>query len=130
MIALALILAAAAPASAQAPGLTVRTGETWTFSLFRGQPVKARKANPSGKPRPGQIQVTVGSMMGTSMTISSNNPVGYTYQAELIGSGKPVPARSCTLPADGRISFEHWPEKANAIRLYDFKVAPKGGACP
>lgn len=127
---LALLLAAAAPASAQPAGLIVRTGETWTFSLFRGQPVKARKASPSGKPRPGQIQVTVGSMMGTSMTISSNNPTAYTYRAELIGTDKPVAARSCALPPDGRLSFEHWPQRADAVRLSNFKAAPKGGTCP
>ena len=64
------------------------------------------------------------------MTISSNNPVGYTYQAQLVGAGKTVPARSCTLPADGKISFEHWPQQAQAVRLSDFKPAPDGGNCP
>ena len=125
---LPLALMAASPASAES--LTVKTGETWVFNLFRGQPVKARKASPSAKPAPGQVLVTVRSMIGTTMTISSNNPVGYTYQAQLIGAGKSVPARSCTLPADGKISFEHWPEKADAVRLSNFKPAPKGGACP
>lgn len=129
MIALALLLAAS-PVPAMAAPLTVKTGETWVFNLFRGQPVKARKANPSAKPAPGQVLVTVRSMMGTTMTISSNNPVGYTYRAQLIGAGKTIPTRSCTLPADGKISFEHWPEKADAVRLSDFKSAPKGGACP
>ena len=62
--------------------------------------------------------------------ISSNNPVAYTYKAELIGAGKSVPARSCALPADRKLSFEHWPEQATAIRLSNFKTAPKGGNCP
>lgn len=130
LIALALLVAASPVAAAKPAGLTVRTGETWQFSLFRGQPVKARKANPNAKPAPGQIQVTVRSMLGTTMTITSNSPTAYTYRAELIGADKPVAARSCALPPDSRLSFESWPQKAEAIRLSDFKVAPKGGACP
>ena len=129
LLGLALLLAAS-PVPARAAGLTVKTGETWQFSLFHGQPVRARKASADAKPAPGQIQVTVRSMLGTTMTISSNNPTSFTYQAELIGTDKPVAARSCALPADGRLSFESWRQKADAVRLSDFKVAPKGGACP
>jgi hypothetical protein len=130
LIALALLLATSPVGAAEPTGLTVRTGETWLFSLHRGQPVKARKARPDTKPAPGQIQVTVQSMLGTTMTISSNNPTAFTYRAELIGADKPVSARSCALPPDGRLSFESWPQKADAVRLSDFKLAPKGGACP
>jgi len=129
ILGLALMLAAA-PLYAKAPGLTVKAGETWQFSLFRGQPVKAHKASLKAKPGPGQIQVTVRSVLGTTMTITSNNPTAFTYRAELIGADKPVAARSCALPPDGRLSFESWPQKADAVRLSDFKVAPKGGACP
>lgn len=129
LVGLALLLAAN-PLPAVAAPLTVKTGESWMFAISRGQPVRARKVKPTVKPAPGQIIVTVTSMMGTTMSISSNNPLAYTYQAELIGAGKAVPARSCTLPANGRLSFEHWPEKANAVRLSQFKVATKGGACP
>ena len=129
LLALALLLAAS-PVPVRPAGLTVKTGETWQFSLFHGQPVRARKASADAKPAPGQIQVTVRSMLGTTMTITSNNPTSFTYQAELIGTDKPVAARSCALPPDGRLSFESWPQKADAIRLSDFKVAPKGGACP
>lgn len=127
---LALLLAAAPATAASSPGLTVKTGETWQFSLFHGQPIKARKASADAKPAPGQIQVTVRSLLGTTMTISSNNPTAFTYEAELIGADKPVAARSCALPPDGRLSFESWPQKADAVRLSNFKVAPKGGACP
>ena len=119
-----------APAVAQSAGLTVKPGETWVFNIFRGQPSKARKVNPSTKAAPGQVVVTARTMMGTSLTISSNNPVAYTYKAELIGAGKSVAARSCALPADNKLSFEHWPERATAIRLSNFKPAPKGGNCP
>ena len=124
------LLLAASPLPALAAPLTVKTGESWMFAISRGQPVRAHKVKPSVKPSPGQVLVTVTSMMGTTMTISSNNPSAYIYQAELIGAGKAVPARSCTLPANGRLSFEHWPQKALAVRLSNFRIADKDGACP
>ena len=128
--AFALLALLASPVGAQSPGLTVKTGESWMFTISRGEPVRAHKVKPTVKPPPGQVLVTVTSMMGTTMSISSNNPVAYTYQAELIGVGKPVAARSCTLPANGRLSFEHWPQKASAVRLSGFKLATRDGACP
>jgi hypothetical protein len=115
---------------AAAKPITVKTGESWLFSLYRGEPVRARKTNPKTKPSEGQVIVTVTSMMGTTMTISSNNPVAYTYQAELIGAARTMTARSCTLPANSRLSFEHWPEKAIAVRLSQFRIANKDGTCP
>jgi hypothetical protein len=69
-------------------------------------------------------------MMGTTMTITSNNPVAYTYKAELVGTDKAVPTRSCTLPANNRLSFENWPQKATAIRLSNFQPAKRDGSCP
>jgi hypothetical protein len=126
----AALLLAATPLQAEAAGLAVKSGETWVFSLSGGQPVKARKASANAKPAAGQIVVTVRTMMGTTMTIASNNPKPYTYKAELIGGEKRVPMRSCTLPANSRLSFENWPQKAAAVRLSDFKVATKDGACP
>lgn len=129
LIGLALLLAAGS-VQARPAGLTVRTGETWVFSVAGGQPAKARKTSADAKPAAGQIVVTVRSMMGTTMTITSNNKQAYTYKAELIGAGKGVPARSCTLPANARMSFENWPQKAKAVRLSNFKAAAKGGACP
>ena len=129
-IGLALLLAASPLAAAQSPGLTVRTGETWVFSLSNGQPAKARKAAADARPAAGQIVVSVRSMMGTTMTITSNSPKAYTYKAELIGAAKTVPIRSCTLPANSRLSFENWPQKAVAVRLSDFRLATKDGACP
>ena len=129
----ALILFAlltAAPLSAKTTSLTVRTGETWIFSIQGGQPVRARKVDPSIRLLRGQVLVTVRSMMGTTMTISSNNPVGYTYKAELIGAGRRISDRACTLPAERRVSFEHWPQTAEAVRLSNFQPAPDGGNCP
>ena len=130
MTALVLLSLLAAPAAAQSPGLTVKTGESWVFAISRGQPVRARKVKPTVKPPPGQVLVTLKAMMGTSLSITSNNRQSFTYKAELIGADKPVPVRSCTLPANGRMSFEHWPQKANAVRISDFKVARKDGSCP
>ena len=123
-------LLAAAPAAAKPATLTVKTGESWVFSIQGGQPVRARKVDPSVRLLRGQVLVTVRPMMGTTMTISSYNSVSYTYQAELIGADKPTKARACTLPADRRVSFEHWPQKAEAVRLSNFQPAPAGGSCP
>jgi len=130
LVALASLAVAAAPAVAKPAGLTVRAGESWTFSLYRGQPVNARRSTPSAKPPPGRIHVTVRSLMGTTMSISSAGDTAYTYRAELIGAGQTLAARSCTLPAGGKISFEHWPQQAEAVRLSAFRVAPEGGNCP
>ena len=124
------LLLAAAPLPAKAPGLTIPTGESWVFSIQGGQPVRARKVDPSVRLGRGQVLVTVRSMLGTTMTISSNNPESYTYKAELIGAGKTGPSRACTLPADRRVSFEHWPQKADAVRVSEFLPAPAGGNCP
>ena len=126
----ALLLLAAVPAAAQSPNLTVKTGESWMFAISRGQPVRARKVNPLVKPAPGQVMVTLRAMMGTSMSIISNNRQSFTYKAELIGADGPVAMRSCTLPANGRTSFEHWPQKADAVRISDFRVARQDGSCP
>ena len=119
-----LALLTASPASAEPKGLTVRPDETWLFSISRGQPVRARRAKPTAQPGAGEILVTVRAMLGTTMTITSNNPTAYTYRAELIGvpGGKAVPSRTCTLPADVMVSFEHWPQQASAVRLSDFRA--------
>ncbi len=126
----ALLVAIAPAAAAAGQGLTVKTGESWMFAISRGQPVRARKVKPTIKPPPGQVVVTLRTMMGTSLSITSNNRQSFTYKAELIGTDKPVPVRSCTLPANGRVSFEHWPQTAGAVRISDFRVAAKDGSCP
>jgi hypothetical protein len=125
-----LALFAASPLAAKTPGLTVKPGETWEFALSKGQPVQARRVGATENPREGRIRVTLRAMMGTTLTILSNNPRPYTYTAELIGAARAVPARSCTLPADGRLSFENWPQKAEAVRLSNFKPAKREGSCP
>jgi hypothetical protein len=58
-----LLLAAAAPA--QSAGLTVKTGETWFFSVKNGEPANARRVAPSAKIPKGQIKVAVRPLIGT-----------------------------------------------------------------
>ena len=123
----ALLLIAAAPA--QAAGLTVRTGETWLFTIKDGEPAQARKVTPSAKIGKRQIKVSVRSILGTAMTVTNNSPIAYTFRAELISGGKATVARSCTLPAKARPVFEQWEQKADAVRISEFKVAGAGGRC-
>ena len=124
----ALLLIAAAPAQAAA-GLTVRTGETWLFTIRNGEPAQARKVTPSAKIGKGQIKVSVRLILGTAMTVTNNSPIAYTFRAELISGGKATVARSCTLPAKARPVFEQWEQKADAVRISDFKVAGAEGRC-
>jgi hypothetical protein len=123
----ALLLIAAAPA--QAAGLTVRTGETWLFTIKNGEPAEARKVTPSAKIGKRQIKVAVRSILGTAMTVTNNSPIAYTFRAELISGGKATVARSCTLPANARPVFEQWEQKAEAVRISDFKIADANGHC-
>ena len=117
----------ASPALAQP--LTVPTGETWLFTLEHGEPAHARKVDGTAKPLRGEIKVSVRSLFGTMMTISSNNAKGYTFQARLVDAdGKLVTARTCTLPPGNQPALENWPQKATAVRISDFKPAT-GGRC-
>ena len=127
-----LILLAPSPLWAKPAGLTVRQGETWIFAISRGQPVRARRVDPAEEPERGEVHVTLSAMMGTTMTITNNNSISYTYRAELLGAGskKAPPSRTCALPAKGRLAIENWPQKASAVRLSNFKPAPSGGSCP
>lgn len=117
------------PAAASAQPLTIRTGESWAFQVRNGEPAKAHKVTLATKPARGEIKATVGAMAGATMTLTNNSGIGYTYRADLIGSPKPT-GRTCTLPPTNQPTLEYWPQKAVAIRLSDFKPAPKGGSCP
>ena len=123
----ALMLIAAAPA--QAAGLTVPMGETWLFNIKDGEPAQARKVTPSAKIGKRQIKVAVRPILGTAMTVTNNSPIAYTFRAELISGGKATVARSCTLPANARPVFEQWQQKADAVRISDFKAAGPDGHC-
>ena len=124
----ALALLASATSSVAAP-LTVRTGETWLFSIDQGEPAHARKAAATATPSKGEVKVTVRALFGTMMTITNNSPQGYTFQAQLIGAdGKTVTARTCTLPPRNQPALETWPQKAAAVRIGAFRPA-QGGRC-
>ena len=124
-----LALLAAAPLSAK--GLTVRMGETWVFAVANGQPVRARKVPATASPARNQIKVSLQPMLGTTMSVTNNSRFDYAYRASLImPGGKAGAAKSCAVPAHGRVAIEHWQERVAAVRLSDFKAAPAGSLCP
>ena len=110
--------------------LTVPVGQSVVFKLNQGQPVQARSVSSAAKPASGEVKVTVSALMGTTMTLTNNSAIAYTFRAELIG----VPpskssTRTCTLPPK-LPTMESWPLKARAVRLSNFAVASKDGSCP
>ena len=117
-------------ASATAAPLTVRAGETWVFSVRNGDPAGARKVAASAKAAKGQIKVSVRRLMGTSMFVTNNSGTAYVFRAQLLKDGKPVAAKSCTLPAKPHPVLEQWQQHADAVRISQFKPAPKDGSCP
>ena len=124
---LMLLLLVAAPV--QAAPLTVKTGETWIFIIKNGEPAKARRVTPSARIAKGQIKVSVRALMGTTMSVTNNSPIAYTFRAELLQGGKVVAPRPCTLPANARPIFEQWKEKADAVRIGNFTPASADGLC-
>ena len=126
-LAAALLLLATVPA--QAAGLTIRTGETWFFTVEDGEPANARLVTASAKIPKGQIKASVRALGGTSMVVTNNSPIAYTFRAALLSGGKATAARSCTLPANARPTFEQWQEKAEAVRIGGFKPATADGRC-
>jgi len=130
MIRALLVLALATlSAPAVAGSLTVQMGETWMFTIDRGEPVRTRKVDAAAKPGPGEVKASVRSLFGTMMTITNNSRQGYSFKAELVGAdGKAVTARTCTLSPGNQPALESWPQKAAAVRIGSFKPA-KGGRC-
>ena len=124
----ALALLASATSTIAAP-LTVRTGETWLFTIDQGEPAHPRKIDATQAPARGEVKVSVRALFGTMMTITNNSAQGYTFEARLIGAdGKAVAARTCTLPPGNQPALETWPQKAAAVRIGTFKPAT-GGRC-
>ena len=126
----ALILAAfAAPLSAKP--LTVRMGETWVFAVRAGASVDARKVAATTAPSRGQFKVSLQPMLGSTMTVTNNSRFDYAYRATLVlQNGRPGAAKSCAVPANGRVAIEHWSRPVVAVRLDRFKPAPAGSLCP
>ena len=118
-----------APIAAQAKPLTIKVGESWTFQIKGGEPVKARKVPASAKPGKGEIMVTVKSFLGTMLTAVNATGRGWSFKAELLNAGKASPARTCTLPASGAPIMEQWQgRQAQAVRISKF-VPADGGNC-
>src|SRR4030095_1372883 len=125
-----LIAALLSAAPVTAKPLTVRTGETWVFIVAKGQPTPARKVDGKTAPSPGEIKVTVQPLMGTTMTMTNNSKYDYSYRAVLIlPDGKAGAAKSCAVPANGRMAMEHWPQRVAAVRLSHFRPAPARSPC-
>jgi len=120
----ALALTAAAQGDAQ-PGLTVQMGEAWIFHVENGQPAGARKAAEGDKPGEGEFRISLGSSLGTTMTIVNNSPTAYNYHAFVTSrrGGKGSRTSVCTLMNNGRMAFENWPQAIPAIRVADFTPA-------
>ena len=124
---LAFALVAAAPAPA-AP-LTVAAGESWVFSIQRGEPARARRVKATARPAAGQIKVTVIAGLGTTMTVVNNSRTAYTFRAQPVGAPN-AKLRTCTLPANSSPVLEYWPVKAKAVRIGGFQATTADGKCP
>jgi phosphate-selective porin len=125
---LAPLLLASASAAATQP-LTVRTGESWVFTVRHGQPVDARQVAASAKPRRGELLISVRRFLGTSMMVTNNTPAAYRFRAELLVGGKAATARACSLPATPSPIFEQWQQQADAVRVSNFEATGPAGRC-
>jgi hypothetical protein len=114
---------------AQPAPLIVHTGESWVFTIKDGQPANPHKATASTKPEKGQVMVTVRALFGTTMFVTNNSKIAYTYRAELLSNGETTAARSCTLPATGRPVMEQWEQKSDGVRISDFRASGTEGRC-
>jgi len=126
LIALALV-AISSPAPT-AP-LTVRTGESWLFTIKDGDLVGVHKVAATAKPAKGEVMVTVRAMFGTAMIMTNNSRIPYTFSAELLSGGKATAARACSLPAGAKPIYEQWEQKADAVRIGNFRAAGLEGRC-
>lgn len=125
---LAAMLAASA-ATVHAAPLTIPVGETWVFTVRNGEPANAHKVAFSAKPTKGQLMISVRWLFGTNMIVRNNSPIAYTFRAELLSNGKTTATRPCDLPANGKPILEQWPQRADAVRISQFRTAAKQGRC-
>lgn len=129
MLRLALLALAALSTAASAAPLTIHPGETWIFTIAEGQPAKAHKAKATAKPGKGELVATARAFLGTTLVVTNNSGVAFTYNAELLSGGKASAARSCTLPANGAPTLEYWDEKADSVRIGNFRATGTEGRC-
>ena len=114
---------------AQAAPLTIRTGESWVFKVRDGQPVDAHKIGPTAKPAKGEVMVTVRSLFGTVLITSNNSSIAYSFNAELFPGTSLTAVRTCALPTGGKPGLEQWEQKAQAVRISNFRAAGNEGRC-
>jgi hypothetical protein len=127
-ILLAVVMLGTASVAHSAP-LTVRAGESWIFKVRDGQPTDAHKVNPAVKPAKGQVMVTVRSLFGTVLITTNNSGTPYSYNAELYPSTNLTAVRACALPSGGKPSLEQWEQKAQAVRISNFRAAGNENRC-
>ena len=125
LAALALSLASAAHGGP----LTMRPGETWVFKVKDGQPADAHLVAASAKPAKGEVVATVRSLFGTILIISNNSGVPYSFNAELMPGRNLTAVRTCTLPSGGKPDIEQWEQKAEQVRISNFRAAGNEGRC-
>jgi hypothetical protein len=123
--AMALTLASVA----QAAPLTVRAGENWMFTIKDGQPTNAHKTEASAKPAKGELMISVRALFGTSAIITNNSNVSYSFNAELVPGRNVTAVRTCTLPAGGNPVVEQWDQRADAVRISNFRATGNEGRC-
>lgn len=122
--------AAIAASSASAEPLAIKVGESWIFALQGEEPVRARRVAAGAKPAQGEIKATVTAMAGTTMILTNNSPVSYTFIAQLVGAPPSAASKkTCTLPPV-RPTIEYWPVRSAAVRIGKFKRSDDGGNCP
>jgi hypothetical protein len=114
---------------AQTAPLTVRAGESWVFKVRDGQPADAHKVNPAVKPAKGEVMVTVRSLFGTVLITNNNSSTAYSFNAELYPPTNLTAVRTCTLSSGGKPSLEQWEQKAQAVRISNFRAAGNEHRC-
>lgn len=127
MILAAALLATAFVVSAQP--LTVRAGESWLFKVKSGQPAGAHKVDPTAKPAKGELMISVRALFGTTMIVTNNSAVPYRFNAELVPARNMAALRTCSLPTGAKPIVEQWDQKADAVRVSNFRATENEGRC-
>jgi hypothetical protein len=114
---------------AQTAPLTVRAGESWVFKVKDGQPADAHKIDAKGKPAKGEVMVTVRSLFGTVLITTNNSSIAYSFNAELLPATNLTAVRTCVLKSGGKPGLEQWEQRAQAVRISNFRAAGNEGKC-
>ena len=123
----ALILSIAS--AAQSAPLTIQAGKSWVFKVRNGQPADAHEVKPAAKPAKGELMMTVRSLFGTVLVTTNNSKVAYSFNAELFPATNLTAVRTCAVPSGGKPVVEHWQQKADAVRISNFRAAGNENRC-